>query len=146
MTFFRRSNDFADPIPLDPELEGFVDRVATLKEFGWASHRRAVSDQDKGHMYLVRSVLGRPKQRGEYLPSSRAEEIIQINLVVLFDGQLGEYIQAEYAREEALHELVRDRFRLYGTWYDLQWLEGPAAREIIKRFFDDPETASRHWL
>ena len=140
MKFFRRRNDFADPIPLDPELEVFVDRVAALKEFGWANHRRAVSSQDKGYLYLVKSVLGRPKQRGKYLPSSRAEEIIQINLVVLTNGQPGEYIQAEYTREEALYELVRNRFRLYGTWYDLRWLEGPAAREIVERFFGDPVT------
>ena len=136
--FWRRNDDFADPVPLDPGLHKYINRVATLREFGAARAMAGVSGDIKGYLYLVKTVIGRAKHRGKYVEDSRAEEVLQINLVVLRDGRESEYLQVEYDRAEALRELARDRFRLYGKWYELQWLTGSAAGDVLGRYFVDP--------
>jgi hypothetical protein len=60
-----------------------------------------------------------------------------MNLVVLDDGRFSEYIQAQYSEEEALAELLGDKFLLYGTRYHLQWIEGRDAEDILDKFFRD---------
>jgi hypothetical protein len=67
--------------------------------------------------------------------SDPPREILELNLVTLIDGQFEDYIQGIYDEREARQELLANRFQLRGEWYDLIWLTGSEAQEVLDRFF-----------
>jgi hypothetical protein len=141
--WFHRKDEFENPVRLDIRLKKFSGRVAVLKDSNEIGSGCENSDQARGYLYIVETVLGRSKRTGRYVPDSVPREVLEMNLVVLNDGRFGEYIQAEYSEEQAFAELVEGNFFLYGTRYDLQWIKEQDAEEILDKFFRDSATGDR---
>jgi hypothetical protein len=141
--WFHRKDAFENPVRLDVRLKKFSGRVAVLKGSNEIYPGSEKSDQVRGYLYIVETMLGRSKRMGKYVPDSVPREVLQMNLVVLKDGRFGEYIQAEYSEEGAFAELVEGNFFLYGTRCDLQWLKEKDAEEILDKFFRESATGDR---
>ena len=115
MSWFRRRDVFADPVPLAQDLAEFADRFARLE-------REHVTS---GHLWLKKDVVK--------MGDERPREVLELNVVTA--GEPAEYVQAIYDETEARNELKAGVFRLRGVDHDIVWLDGADAAAVRAEFF-----------
>ncbi|WP_156096853.1 hypothetical protein [Amycolatopsis jejuensis] len=119
------------PVPLPPDLDRLVGQVAALHPFVAAGPGSVT----EGFLHLRKVALGRFEPRARK-PSGPSREVLESTVLFIAPEGDEEYIQDYYESSESTKDLRRERIRLYGHWYRLEWLSGSVRDQVLSRYFE----------